>query len=562
MNERLALERREQWNGPPKFWRAPPESLLQQGLRSIGSRVSALATGAAPPASTVRTVHLDPSIATDSNAYARIEQEVQATGARIIGKHSDAIQDILVIEAPAEAIASVAGVAGVQGVAPRGSARPAAVQAKSSGGDALVFSGSDACTATDAAIGATKLDTLPFEVKLILNDGAGVLVIVWDFAPNLDETKWGDELVKRPGGKAKQYNVTSATPRSWHGSSVMSVCCGANAGPARGATLALVSLGETVSSDLTVINNLLKTWTGPAIVNMSFTVTYQVKTDADRIAVRDEFRRFDSFVSAMKARNPRLVFVVAAGNEGRDLCDVLDVPDDQGGRVMQWPQQRFSTGSSIKDSTYIFIGATIALVGAGTVRHALAGYSNLGRCVNAVAPGGWTCTYRAQTEDEAPFQVTQGTSFAAPAASGLLALVLAARPNSTGVDSVQALLTGSRKVTRPGYEGTIVALPAYAAPPPDGTSTPPPVGVLPDPQVIAPQETLSPPAPQPQTSYLPLALLVGGVILLLSLFAASSLLFAAVVVAVLAVVMILNFVPAGDSSTSPPPVEGVPRPAR
>jgi subtilisin family serine protease len=562
MNERLALERREQWNGPPKFWRAPPESLLQQGLRSIGSRASALATGAAPPASTVRTVHLDPSIATDSAAYASIEQEVQATGARIIEKHSDAIQDILVIEAPAEAIESVAGVAGVQGVAPRGSARPAAVQAKSSGGDALVFSGSDACTATDAAIGATKLDTLPFEVKSILNDGAGVLVIVWDFAPNLDEKKWGDELVKRPGGKAKQYNVTSASPRSWHGSSVMSVCCGANAGPARGATLALVSLGDTVSSDLTVINNLLKTWTGPAVVNMSFAVTYQVKTDADRIAVRDEFRRFDSFVIAMKTRNPRLVFVVAAGNEGRDLCDVVDVPDDQNGRVMQWPQQRFSTASSITDSTYIFVGATIALAGAGTVRHALAGYSNFGRCVNAVSPGGWTCAYRAESGNEAPFHVTQGTSFAAPAASGLLALVLAARPNATGVEAMQALLSGSRKVARPGYEGTIVALPMYAAPPLDGT-TPPPVGVLPDPQVIAPQGTLSPPEPQPQTSsYLPwLALLVGGVVVL-ALFAASS--FVAVVVAgvVVAVVVILNLVPAGNSSSSPPPVEGVPRPAR
>ena len=564
--ERLVAERREKWTGPPTFWRPAPQSLL----RSIGNKVSALVSGSVPSVSAVRTVHIDPSIAIDSEAYASIEQAVQATGARIIEKHSNAIQDILVVDAPVDAIASISDVAGVRSVAPRGKARPASVQAKSRGGDSLVFTASDACTSSEAARGATKLDTLPFEVKSVLNDGAGTLVVVWDFAPDLDATKWGDELVKRPGGRAIQYNLTSAAPRGWHGSSVMSVCCGANAGPAKGASLAMVALGETVSSDLTVISNLLDKWKGPAVVNMSFTVQYPVNNDADRTAIRAEMNRFDTFVRAMKAKNPRLVFVVAAGNESRDVCDVADVAGDNGTREIQWPQQRFGATTS----PYVFVGAAIASVNSGTVTHSLARYSNYGRCVGALAPGGWTCAYRAllASDNEAPFQVTQGTSFAAPATSGLLALVLAARPDSSGEDATEALLAGSRTVSGvpTGTSNTLVSLPMDAVPPPSdgGITTVPPTEVLPDPSVLAPVARLSPPPSMPlssseASSYVPW--IIAFVVLVLCMLAAFSgkivFLVIAVVVAVITLVVWLTSSSVNPSSSSPPPLAGVPRPA-
>lgn len=572
-DERLVAERREKWTGPPTSWRATPESLLQRSMRSIGSKVSALVSGTVPSVSAVRTVHLDPSIAINSEAYASLEQAVQATGARIIEKHSNAIQDILVVDAPVDAIASISDVAGVQSVAPRGKARPASVQAKSRGGDSLVFTGSDACTSNEAARGATKLDTLPFEVKSVLNDGTGTLVVVWDFAPDLDVTQWGDELVKRPGGKAVQYNLTSASPRGWHGSSVMSVCCGESAGPAKGASLAMVALGDTVSSDLTVINNLLDKWKGPAVVNMSFTVQYPVANDTDRTAIRSELNRFDTFVRAMKAKNPRLVFVVAAGNEARDVCDVADVPGDNGTREIQWPQQRFGATTS----PYVFVGATITGSNSGTVTQSLANYSNYGRCVSALAPGGWTCAYRAllASDREAPFQVTQGTSFAAPATSGLLALVLAARPGSSGEDAANALLAGSRTVSGVpnGTSNALVSLPMDAVPPPGETTTAPPAEILPDPSVLAPEQTLPPPAPRPLSSELPsfVPWITAAVVVVLFAMAAFSgkivFLIATVVAAVVFAVIIVAIYRLTASSVDPPSsslpplVVGMPRPA-
>jgi len=568
-NERLAAERRESWIGPPKFWRPVPESSLQQSARSLGIKVNALMTGKAQPVSTIRTVHLDPSITADSAEYSAVELAVQASGARIVGKHSNAIQDILVIETPIDAIAKVSDIAGVQGVAPEGRARPAAVQARSSGGDALVFSGSDSCTAAEAARGATKLDTLPFETNLILNYGAGTLVIVWDFASELDSSQWGAELVDRPGGKAVQYNVTSSTERAWHGSSVMSVCCGASAGPAKGAKLAMVALGSTISSDLTVIRNLLDKWNGPAVVNMSFAVQFKVVTAEDRTATLAEFSRFDTFVRSMQAKNPRLVFVVAAGNEARDVCDVADLPDDKGGRMMQWPQQRFGA----TNSPYVFTGATVAGVRAGSVTHSLASYSNYGRCINALAPGGWSCAYQAllPSANEAPFQVVQGTSFAAPVTSGLLALVFAARPGADGKEAMQALLTSSRTVTGVpiGTSSKLVALPMDAAPPPiGGETTTGPSASLPDPSVLAPEENLSsPPTPPLRSSdllsFVPWILVALLLIVALAAFTNNTALLVAAFVAVMAVVVVTRLLDMPvDGQSSSPPLTGIPRPAQ
>ena len=568
-NERLAAERRESWIGPPKFWRPLPESGLQQGVRSLGIKVNALMTGNAQPVSTIRTVHLDPSITADSAEYSAVELAVQASGARIVGKHSNAIQDILVIETPIDAIAKVSDIDGVQGVAPEGRARPAVIQARSSGGDALVFSGSDSCTATEAARGATKLDTLPFETDLILNYGAGTLVIVWDFAPELDSSQWGAELVDRPGGKAVQYNVTSTTKLGWHGSSVMSVCCGVSAGPAKGAKLAMVALGSTISSDLTVIRNLLDKWNGPAVVNMSFAVQFKVVTAEDRTATLAEFNRFDNFVRAMQAKNPRLVFVVAAGNESRDVCNVADLPDGEGGRMMQWPQQRF--GATI--SPYVFIGATVAGVRAGSVTHTLATYSNYGRCIDALAPGGWSCAYQAllPSANEAPFQVVQGTSFAAPAASGLLALVFAARPGADGKEATQALLTSSRTVTGVpvGTSSKLVALPMDAAPPPvGGDATTGPSESLPEPSVLAPEENLPPPPTPPLRSsdllpFVPPIAVALVLIVALAAFTNITAFLVAAFVAVIAVVVVSRLLdmPVNGQSSSPP-LTGIPRPAQ
>jgi hypothetical protein len=331
------------------------------------------------------------------------------------------------------------------------------------GGDSLIFSSSDACTAADAARGATRLDSLPFDANTLANLGSGVLVVVWDFAPEIEEKQLGGELSSRPGGKTTLYNLTAATQRMWHGSSVASVCCGASAGVAKSATLVLVSLGSDVTSDLSVIASLLRAHKGPAVVNMSFSVEYMVDTEAadggaaDRTAIRKLMAALDAFVAQLQKENPRVAFVVAAGNESRDVCSVADVTSN-GQTMMQWPQQRF--GATI--SPYLFIGATVTGVAGGKVTQTLAAYSNYGSCVSALAPGGWWCAYRALPQTwSPPFQVTQGTSFASPATSGLLALVLAARPTASAADAARELLTGTRRAqgVPTGTTSALVTLP-------------------------------------------------------------------------------------------------------
>jgi hypothetical protein len=494
--------------------------------------VASAVRGQAVPAPVIRTVTLDPSIASGSTEHARVERALEAAGMRIVQKDANAFQDSLTVEiAPdvSEAVAArVARVEGVHAVAPQGRARPVSVPADSAGGRSLVFSYNEACTAADAARGATRLDSLPFDAETLANSGGGVLVVVWDFAPEVGEAQLHGELSARPGGKTTVYNLTASTQRMSHGSSVASTCCGASAGVAKAATLVLVSVGNDPSSDLSVIAALLRAHRGPAVVNMSFSTEYAVNTAAsdggaaDRAGIRRHMAALDAIVVQLQRENPRVAFVVAAGNESRDVCSVADVTSD-GKTTMQWPQQRFGATSS----PYLFVGATVARASGGRVTQALATYSNRGSCVNALAPGGWWCVYHAlpPAGSPPPFQLTQGTSFASPAMAGLLALVLAARPAASAAEAAQALLAGSRRAqdVPAGTTSVLVSLPgdafgpapeqpapgqpapeqpaqgppaqgvpAQGAPAPGPPAQTPP-GKLPTPDELAPRENLAPP---------------------------------------------------------------------
>lgn len=464
-----AAVRERKWTGAaPAFWIAPrtPVDRLRDAAVQAGLQ----------EAPATRVVSLHPSVVSGSAEHAHVERTLEAAGVRITEKHANAFEDVIVVQVPggaagAAASDAVAQIAGVRAVAPRGVPRPTALSAGSTGGDALIFAGSDQCSAADAARGATRLDSLPFDARTLANDASGTLVVVWDFAPEIDAAQIGDELTARAGGRIVLYNLGASSQRAWHGSSVASVCCGASAGVARGAALALVSMGTVPSSDLSVIAALLRAHKGPAVVNMSFTIEYTVDTAADRAAVRSEMQALDAFVRTLKAENPRVAFVVAAGNDARDVCSVADVSSGGTGEtVMQWPQQRFGAWA---DSPYLFIGATAAGSAGGRVTQTLATYSNRGACVSALAPGGWWCAYRALAASSgspsgsvpAPFQVTQGTSFASPATAGLLALVLAARPQASAAEAAQALLANARVAqgVPAGTTTALVALPADAA---------------------------------------------------------------------------------------------------
>lgn len=469
-HERFAEAVQERrWEGPPAYWREKPSAFgsVINAARFVASAVR----GRAVPEPVIRTVTLDPSIASGTAEHARVERSLEAAGMRIVQKNANAFQDSLTVEISPEAIEAVtthvSRVDGVHAVAPPGVPKPVSLPAGSAGGDSLVFLYNEACTAAGAARGATRLDSLPFDAKTLANLGSGVLVIVWDFAPEIDEARLDGELSVRPGGKTTLYNLTASTQRMSHGSSVASTCCGASAGVAKSATLVLVSLGNNPSSDLSVIAALLRAHRGPAVVNMSFSIEFEVNTAAsdggaaDRTAIRRQMAALDAFVVQLQKENTRVAFVVAAGNESRDVCSVADVTSD-GKTVMQWPQQRFGATSS----PYVFVGATVTGVSGGRVTQALAGYSNRGSCVNALAPGGWWCVYHAlpSAASPPPFQLTQGTSFASPAVAGLLALVLAARPTASAAEAAQALLAGSRRAQNvpPGTTNVLATLPEDA----------------------------------------------------------------------------------------------------
>lgn len=301
----------------------------------------------------------------------------------------------------------------------------------------------ESCSAEQTAAQATKIDTTGQpEVE---NKGFGCLCIAWDFIPREDLDRKDQELLDRPGGALKIYRNNSQSI-DVHGCMVSGAIGGRNAGLASGSQLVLLGLSEDVTDDLSAIEQLAEMFKGPVVVNMSFGLEFfDLESEEEVQGVRDYIEYLDGIMRGMMERHPRLLFLVAAGNETQDMCESTE-PISYGSarNIMYWPQFALK-----KPRPFIQVGAT--RVQAPEPHRLAAIYSNFGSCVEWFAHGGDMCLWDVKDKQ---FVAVQGTSFASPLAASVAALMFAQDRSRTAADvrrmlaeacdaSVQALPSAS-----------------------------------------------------------------------------------------------------------------------
>lgn len=125
-----------------------------------------------------------------------------------------------------------------------------------------------------------------------------------------------------------------------------------------------------------------------------------------------------------RAARQGVVTFAAAGNEGRDAC-------------------RFTPG---RNDDAVAVGAT-------DQKDNIAEYSNVGRCVDAVAPGSSVLT--ASLRDDDSFTRETGTSFSTPLVAGVVALKWGGTDRGGGfgeTEGARRLIAGMRNVSAAGFD--------------------------------------------------------------------------------------------------------------
>mgnify|MGYP001816177323 FL=1 len=165
---------------------------------------------------------------------------------------------------------------------------------------------------------------------------------------------------------------------------------------------------------------------GAKIINASFGKYYSPHSDKVQEAL-------------VYAAQNDVLFVSSAGNEGLDLDKKSSYPNDH------------KNGSEIID-TYISVGAINSKYGSNLV----ASYSNYGKKnVDVFAPGSQIYSPKPHTE----YDFIDGTSFAAPAVSGVAALIRSYYPKLTAAQVKQIIMDSGlslpAKVTVPGSQNSV-----------------------------------------------------------------------------------------------------------
>ncbi len=189
----------------------------------------------------------------------------------------------------------------------------------------------------------------------------------------------------------------------WHGTHVAGTIGGISAGIAKGVKLhsvrALDCAGSGTNSDvITAIDWIIQNKVSPAVINMSISGDFsQALNDAVKNAV-----------------NNGITVVVAAGNSGLDAC----------------------TFSPSSEPSVITTGATTATDG-------IAPYSNVGSCVDIMAPG--SSIWSDYNSSDTAQMSASGTSMAAPHVAGVAALYLERNPSASPSEVTQTILSSATK---------------------------------------------------------------------------------------------------------------------
>lgn len=224
-------------------------------------------------------------------------------------------------------------------------------------------------------------------------NGAGVHIYIVDSGVSGGHQEWGGYARL---GNGAAFIKWSMNPSPWndplgHGTAVAGAAAGSRVGVAKGAIIHSVRIDDGSSpaheSDLVAgLNWVAENRILPAVVNLSYDHNSNVTSTA-----------------AQGVMNRGVTFVVAAGNSGVDACN-----------------------PTTQRSGILTVGAT------GKTDHR-ASYSNIGPCVDLFAPGGDYYGHGlielASNQSVTSYRWSSGTSFAAPIAAGVAALVLQQSPS-------------------------------------------------------------------------------------------------------------------------------------
>lgn len=382
--------------------------------------------------------------------YDRVEEQLSEKGARIIEKHSNRFEDTLIVDTDNNGIGNIEllrSIDGVDIVYPRPIPKALGVTKQLKNGlTGNINDVGDACSKSETRNQVSILDHITAPFANIKNRGEGVHIVVWDFLPK-DRKKFAQnpDMLNRAGGPPTIYDDETAS-EDMHGGAVCSTCCGSGVGLAPASKLSIIGLTSSVTGDLSIIDEICKDANGGAvIVNMSFALEFQNVKEQD---IPDAKKSMDTLTAAMdtlKAMHPKLVFVVAAGNESLNPCDTKGPVSFSGCKdCLMWPQSRYGEAYGWKDVPFVLVGATDAAKNQGGNRE-IASFSNFGKCVHVFAHGSPVCSL--DTSKGGDYVAIAGTSFSSPLFASMLALYFSAKPDSTADQAVGYMIENAEKGT-------------------------------------------------------------------------------------------------------------------
>lgn len=396
-------------------------------------------------------LNLDTEIGTEN--YARVENEIMDKGGRIIEKHSNRFEDTIIVDTSEVDgnlgnIDTLRNIEGIDYVYPRPIPKAAAASQKKlkNGQTGDVLKIGDVCSQKETRNQASVLDSIQKPFDSIKNRGKGVHIIVWDFLPE-DRKAFitNPDMSKRPGGPPTVYDDETAS-ENMHGGAVCSTCCGYGVGLAPEAELSIIGLTSSVTSDLSIIDEICKEAKGPVIVNMSFALEYQNVSESDYEDVKKSMGLLTAAFDTLKERHKQLVFVVAAGNESLNACDTKRTVSFSGcTNCFMWPQSRLGTPYGWKDVPFIFVGATDAAQNSDDGNRKIASFSNFGKCVHVYTHGSPVCSL--DTDKDGQYVAIAGTSFASPLFASMLALYFSANPNKSSDEATKFMIENAQQNT-------------------------------------------------------------------------------------------------------------------
>lgn len=395
-------------------------------------------------------LNLDTEIGTPN--YARVEKEILDKGGKILEKHSNRFEDTIVVDTGklndnVGNIESLRSIDGIDIVYPRPIPRAAAGQKKlTNGQNGDVVSVGGVCSQQQTRNQAAVLDSIPKPFGDIRNRGKGVHIVIWDFLPEDREAfVTNPDMKDRPGGPPTIYDDETAS-ENMHGGAVCSTCCGAGVGLASESELSIIGLTSSVTSDLSIIDEICKETKGPVVVNMSFALEFQNVSEGDYDDVKKSMGILTAAIETLKKRHRQLVFVVAAGNESLNACDTKSTVSFKGcNDCFMWPQSRLGTPYSWKDVPFVFVGATDAAQNSSSGGRKIAPFSNFGKCVHVYTHGSPVCSL--DTDKDGQYVAIAGTSFAAPLFASMLALYFSANHGESADKATEYMIENAQKGT-------------------------------------------------------------------------------------------------------------------